>query len=170
MKFYKCSKSLLKWKEMPQISFKWNLPILVDTDLNVILGNSLKDSLSDTIIIVKMDNYKRDVLFQALFDIETKIAEENSIDRLNMLENKIRGFFVEIRRPIYENYKIFSISENRCITPELYVEPPAYDFNKHKKTIDIIDNDYILFEEFREIQSSNEPEIEIDMEILKELL
>lgn len=168
MKFYKCSKSVLKWKEMPQISFKWNLPILVDSDLNVIAGNSLKDCLPDTIIIVKMDNNQREVLFQALFDIETKIAEENSEERMNLLYIRMRDFFIEVRKPAYETYELFTITENRCITPELYNEPPPYDFNKHGKHIDANDS-YILFEEFIE-KNETESDIEIDMEILKELL
>lgn len=170
MKFYKCNKSLLKWKEMIQVQYKWNLPILVDTDLNVIIGNSLKDCLPDSIIIVQMDNYKREVLFQALYDIESKIAEENSEDRLNQLYTNMHGFFKEVRKPVTEYVSLFDIKETGFVTPENYIEPPPYDFNKHGKGKVLFNEGYVLMDEFLEKQDSQESDIEIDMEILKELL
>lgn len=172
MKFYKAPKHRLTWKEMPQLNFNWNLPILVDTDYNVIVGNSLKDCLSDSIIIVIMDNYQREVLFQALYDIETKIAEENDENRLNAIYKSIRDFFREVRKPQVENISLFEeLKETRCITEELYDEPPAYDFNKHGKGKQLFNDGFVLSEEFiEEVVSGKEPEIEVDLEILKDLL
>ena len=170
MKFYKCSKSQLKWKEMPQIQYNWSLPILVDTELNVIVGNSLKDSLYDSIIIVQMDNNQREPLFQALYDIETKIAEENSLERINMIDVELRDFFKEVRKPVLETISLFDIREDRCITPETYIEPPPYDFNKHGKGKQLFNEGNVLMEEFLERIESGAPEIEIDLEILKDLL
>ena len=171
MKFYKIHKDTLKWKEMIQIDYKWNLPILINTEYEVIVGNSLKDSLSDNIIVVIMDNNQREVLFQALFDIEQKIAEENDETRLNQIYMAIRNFFTEVRKPKFENIELFSLKEDRCITEELYIEPPPYDFNKHGKGKVLFNDGNLLLEEFLdEISSGKEPEIEIDMEILKELL
>ena len=170
MKFYKCGKSILKWKEMPQLDYKWNLPILVDAELNVVIGNSLKDSLDDNIIIVKMDNNQREVLFQALYDIETKIAEENSRERLDMIHVELSQFFREIRKPVIETISLFDIKEDRCITPELYIEPPPYDFNKHGKGKIAFNEGNVLMEEFLEKIESGEELIEVDLEILKDLL
>lgn len=172
MKFYRISKSVLKWKEMPQLSYKWNLPILINTEFEVIAGNSLKDSLSDNIIVVVMDNNQREVLFQALFDIETKIAEENDENRLNLLHRSLTDFFKEVRKPKFENISLFEeVKETRCITEELYDEPPAYDFNKHGKGKQLFNDGYVLSEEFIEaVASGKEPEIEVDLEILKDLL
>lgn len=173
MKFYKIDKNRLQWKEMPQISYNWNLPILVDSDYNVIVGNSLKDSLSDNVIIVVMDNYQRETLFQALFDIETKIAEENSEDRINQLYIEFRDFFREVRKPKIETIELFRVSEDRCITEELYIEPPPYDFNKHGKGKSLFNDGNLLLEEFLEYEQGkgkSDEEIEVDLEILKELL
>jgi len=170
MKFYKCDKNILKWKDMPQVTYKWNLPILVNTELEVVAGNSLKDSLPSSIIVVKMDNNQRDVLFQALFDIETRIAEENSEDRLNQLYTKFNEFFKEVRKPVVEYMELFSLQENGCITPDNYIEPPPYDFNKHGKHKELFNEGCVLMEEFLEKIEKGEPDIEIDMEILKELL
>ena len=157
---------------MPQISFNWNLPILINVDYEVVAGNSLKDSLPDNIFVVAMDNNQREVLFQALFDIESKIAEENDEIRLNMLHRSFTDFFREVRKPQVENISLFEdIKETRCITEELYDEPPAYDFNKHGKGKQLFNDGNVLLEEFLEaIESGNEPEIEIDLEIMKELL
>lgn len=171
MKFYRIAKSNLKWKECPQVSYKWNLPILIDTENNVIIGNSLKDSLSDSIIVVVMDNHKRDVLFQALYDIETKIAEENSENRLNQIYTSINNFFREVRKPVVEQVTLFDdVREDRIITPEIYSEPPAYDFDKHGKSKVLYNEGYVLTEEFLEKLEKGEPDIEIDLEIMKELL
>lgn len=171
MKFYKIGKNRLKWKEIPQITYNWNLPILINTDYEVVAGNSLKDSLSDSIIVVIMDNNQREVLFQAIYDIETKIAEENNSDRINQLYIEFRDFFREVRKPKVETIELFEIRENRCITEELYDEPPAYDFNKHGKGKVLFNDGNLLLEEFLEaVEKGNKPEIEVDLEILKELL
>lgn len=170
MKFYKCRKSDLKWKEIPQIKFKWTLPILIDTEFNVVAGNSLKDSLSDSIIVVVMDNNQREILFQALYDIECKIAEENSEERINLIHTKLSEFFKEVRKPIVEQCSLFDLKEDRCITPEIYDEPPPYDFNKHGKGKILFNEGYVLMDEFLEKVEGKEPDIEIDMEIMKDLL
>ena len=170
MDFYRVSKNKLKWKEIQQLDYKWKLPILIDTDLNVILGNSLKDILPDNIIIVQMDNHQREVLFQALYDIEEKIAEENSEDRLNQIQMKLREFFIEIRKPVVEYMNLFDIKETRCVSVDNYIEPPPYNFDKHGKGKILFNEGNVLLEDFLEKIESDEPEIEIDMEILKELL
>lgn len=171
MKFYRIQKSELKWKEMPQISYNWNLPILINTEYEVVAGNSLKDSLSDNIFVVIMDNNQREVLYQAIQDIETKIAEENNSDRINQLYIEFRDFFRDVRKPKFETIELFDIRENRCITEELYIEPPPYDFNKHGKGKVLFNDGNLLLEEFLEaVESGKEPEIEVDLEILKELL
>lgn len=170
MKFYRCNKSILKWKEIKQLQYKWTLPILVNDELEVVIGNSLKDSLPDNIIIVKMDNNQREVLFQALYDIETKIAEENSEERLNLLQVELQQFFNEVRKPVVEYMDLFPMKEERIITPELYIEPPPYDFNKHGKGKVLFNEGCVLMEEFLEKSDKSDPEIEVDLEILKELL
>ena len=173
MKFYRVSKSQLKWKEMTQISYNWNLPILINVDYEVILGNSLKDSLPDSIIVVVMDNNQRDLLYQALEHIESKIAEENSESRINQVYIEFRDFFKEVRKPRVETLSLFEIKENHCITEDTYIDPPPYDFTKHNHIRELFNEGNVLMEEFIEIEEKRgktEPEIEIDLEILKELL
>ena len=171
MDFYRIHKNLLKWTEMPQVSYKWILPILVDNNFNVIAGNCLKDCLGNEIICVIIDNYDRDILFESIRDIETKIAEENSDKRLDAVFTQLYNFFKEVRKPKVESISLFNVKEEGLITEENYIEPPAYDFNKHGKEKPLFNEGFVLSEEFTEkIVNSKEPEIEIDLEILKDLL
>ena len=170
MKFYRCSKDSLKWSEMPQIEYKWNLPILINTEMQVVLGNSLKDSLPSSIIVIQMDNNNREVLIQALHDIETRIAEENSINRIDRLYVEISSYLKEVRKPFTEQIELFTIKETDFITPENYIETPPYDFNKHRHDDSLYNEGNVLLEEFLEKVEGKEPEIEVDLEILKELL
>lgn len=171
MKFYKCSKSLLKWKELPQVSYKWKMPILVNTELEVVLGNSLKDSLSDPVFVIMMDNNQREVLYQAFESIETCIAQENSLERISLLEEEIKNYLIIARKPAPEFEPLVVFKERECVSQENYIEPPPYNFNKHKESSQTLFNGgNLLFEEFREEEIKKEDEIEVDLEILKELL
>ncbi len=170
MKFYKISKKALKWSEIPQVSYKWNLPILVNSELKVVLGNSLKDSLPDNIFIVMIDNNQREVLFNAFYEIENKIAIENSEKRLHAIHAEFTRFFREVRKKKVESFELFPMKEEGFITEENYILPPPYDFTKHKHNNDLYNEGYVLMEEFIEKTKGKEPEIEVDLEILKELL
>lgn len=171
MKFYKVNKSQLKWTEMPQVTYKWNIPILIDNEMNVIAGNSLKECLDNNILVTVCDNYDREVLFTAIREIEIKIAEENSYERIEMIYSELYNFFKETRKPKIETFSLFDVKEDRFITEENYIEPPAYDFDKHGKAKPLFNDGCVLSEEFIEkVINSKEPEFEIDLEILKELL
>lgn len=179
MNFYKVGKSRLTWKEMVQVNYPWKLPILIDTDLNVVLGNSLKDSLPDSIIVVQMDNNQREFLIQELTDIEEKVAEENSNERIVLIEAQLREFFKRVRSQKFKWEPLFQYKETACITPETYIEPPEYNFNKHNNREELMYNaGRYLSEELSELMKPEEngkvkempPEIEIDLEIMKELL
>ena len=121
---------------------------------------------------VVIDSYDRELLFDSLYEIETKIAEENSRERFDAIYGSIHNFFRELRKKKVENICLFEdIKEDRIITPELYTEPPAYDFDKHGKQKPLFNDGFVLSEEFIEkVVNSKEPQIEVDLEILKELL
>lgn len=172
MNFYRVPKVNLKWKDITQLDYTWKMPILIDKDFNVILGNSLKDKLPDNIIVVVCHNNDRELLFQSLFEIETAVAEENDEKRLNKIQVEIRDFFRETKKEKVEYMDLFNIREDREVSVENYVEPPNYDFNKHGKGRELFNENNLLFEEFMEVDKTKEKEcdIEIDMEIMKELL
>lgn len=174
MKFYKIKKDVLVWKEMQQLQYKWDLPILVDTDKNVILGNSLKDCLPDWVIVVQTDNYNREGLFEALCLLETCIANENSEKRLHTIYSEMHKYMGLLKRKRFENETLFTFKETECISPENYIEPPPYDFNKHKHLDEYSYMTDPLFEymieELEKKKESKELDIQVDLEILKELL
>lgn len=170
MKFYRCSKSFLRWKEMNQISLKWELPILIDPEHNVVLGNSFKDSLPDTIIVTVIDNNRRDSLFEAFYKIEEAVVKEGSEERIMLIRDRVREYLRVARRKECETMSLFDFRERRCITPELYIEPPPYEFNKHKAKEGPFNDGCYLSEDFIEELPEEESEIKVDLEILKELL
>ena len=80
-------------------------------------------------------------------------------------------FFKEVRKPKVENISLFEdVKEDRLITVENYNEPPLYDFDKHGKKKPLFNEGFVLSEEFIEKVIHDEEEIEVDLEILKELL
>lgn len=173
MKFYRCSKSLLNWREMPQVPFKWKMPILIDSEKNVVCGNSLKESLPDSIIVVMMDNNQREALFEGLFNLELSVANECSLERYDSAQSEVKEYLLLCRKPKYESVELFPFKETLCITPENYVEPPPYNFNKHhSQENELYNGGFYLSEEFieEEILERRESDIEVDLEILKELL
>jgi len=169
MKIFKISKNGLIWTEMPQLDYKWSMPILVDHKRNVLLGNSLRDRLNNEVIIIVIEKNER--LAEDLLFIENKLAEENNLKRIGRLEAEIRDYLREVRKPIVENVDLFEFRDTNCITEENFILPPPYDFTKHRKK-DINDLQIRLFEFEDEIKQGKpaEDDIEIDLEILKELL
>jgi len=154
MKFYKINKEALKFTDMPQVDYKWDLPILIDNDYNVIAGNCLKDKLIGQVLVIIINNEDREVLFDSIKFIEQKIAEENSVDRLNAIYTDFHTFFREVRKPVYEQGNLFEFKDTGFITEENYIEPPAYNFEKHNNSK----------------KNDETEEFEIDVEMLKELL
>ena len=154
MKFYKIDKEALKFTDMPQVDYKWDLPILIDNDYNVIAGNCLRDKLIGQVLVIIINNEDREVLFDSIKFIEQKIAEENSVDRLNAIYTDFHTFFREVRKPVYEQGNLFEFKDTGLVTEENYIEPPAYNFEKHNTSK----------------KNGETEEFEIDVEMLKELL
>lgn len=175
MKFYKVYKKVLKWKEIGQINYKWNLPILIDNKYNVLVGNSLKDILPDEVIVV-ITNYNP-TLEETLYYVENKVVEENSEDRFNVINYEIREYFKELRKPPIETISLFDeIKETRTINSEIYRMPPEDDYKGHGRNYDVEEDiQMYLWEEATEKQKEKTKknkfdEIQIDTEIMKELL
>ena len=155
MKFYRINKSLLKFVDVPQIDFKWKLPILVDSQYNVILGNCIKDKLDNNVIIVIKD--LDEIVVNNLKYIELRIAEEASDYRLGCIDACLREFFNELREPEVEQVSLFNYKDITLITEDNYNPPNEEITYSHGRS----NNDNI--EEIIE-------EYEIDEEMLKELM
>lgn len=168
MKIYKFRKSDLIWKEMPQISYKWILPILVNHKREVIAGNSLKDSLPEELLIAVIE--KNQILEDNLFYIESKVVEENNPKRIGTFDFELREYFKELRKPETEQLSLMNdVKEYGLISEENYlVRRDTFKSHGPKKEED--DYQLLLFEEPSEEIKKVIDEIEVDLEILKELL
>lgn len=177
MKIFRCNKNALKWKEIPQLNYKyeWNLPILVNDELSVVVGNSLKDLLPDEIFIIQIP--KNDLLEENLFYMESKVVEENSERRIGIIHRELRDYFRELRKSKIEYEALFEDIKNKeLITEENYiVRHDQFKSHGYKK----IEEDYQLYlpgfeEEIKkEMSTSRIAELfdfEIKYELLEELL
>lgn len=134
MKIFKVSKSLLKFVEdsdIPDINFNFKIPILVDSEYNVILGNSLRNRQSETFFVIVLNNVNK-FMIDTLHDLEKALAEENNEARFNQIEMEVEDFIKKDRVNI-ETFSLFDFKEEACITKETYRKPPDYDFKKHSK-------------------------------------
>lgn len=168
MKIYKVKKSRLTWRDIPQIDYKWILPIICDKDFNVLAGNCLKESLSDDIFVIVIDT--NPILTEDLYYIEDRIAEEGSEIRVGKIDSELRDYFKELRKPPMEQLTLFDeIREYGLITPENYIKRRD-QFRSHGR-IKESDLQLKLIEFEDEINNNKKDDnIIIDLEILKELL
>lgn len=173
MKIYKVKKNMLKWKEINQISFKWNLPILIDNEFNVLAGNCLNNYLSNDILVVIVN--KNEVLEKNLYYIEQKVIEENSEKRFHTIYSEVLGYFNELRKPEVEQVTLFDeIKEKGIISEDNYIlRKDSFKSHGPKKNEDY--QIYLWEEESKEVSKQprikkNYETIEIDMEIMKEIL
>lgn len=171
MKIFKIKKSQLTWKPMEQFNYKWILPILVNHKREVIAGNSLYDSLNDEIMICVIE--KNQMLEDTLYYVESKVVEEGKIERVGKIDCELRGYFKELRKPETEQLSLFEEpKEYRCISEENYKRPNAEITYSHGRKVDSEEYQLYLFEEYieKKINKNEFDEIEVDLEILKELL
>lgn len=170
MKIFKCKKSALFWKSINQLSYKWELPILINTENEVILGNSLFSLLPEYIFVIVIE--KNQLLEDDLLYIEQKIVEENSDKRIGIIDFEIRNYLKYLKRPRHQNECLFSdIKETGIISSENYIVRKD-NFKSHgpKKEEDINNNLFPLFDIDEKEVKTKQVEIEVDLEILKELL
>lgn len=156
------------------MKYNWNLPILVNDKLEVVVGNCLKDSLNDEVLIIMID--KNDLLEENLFYMESKIVEENSEKRINVIYCEIREYLREYRKPKVENISLFEEPKNtNLITEENYIiRKDQFKSHGYKKNEEDYQLRLIEFEDevIKSVSNSRAEffDFEVDYEILKELL
>lgn len=131
------------------INFKSKLPLLIDSDNNVIAGNCLRNNFKEDevidCIVLKNSN---DFIADMLYEIENEVVAENKIERFYAIENELRDFIKNENSEI-EILSLFNFKETRCITKERFIKPPPYNFKKHKKKEEV--NDEITLFNFEEV-------------------
>lgn len=125
-------KSELIFYDTPIITFKSNLPLLIDKNNNVICGNSLRNNYKNDesikCIIVKSDTFIADTLYY----VECVVADENSIERLNDIEHTLKSY-LRNETSKTELLTLFDYKVKECITESNFKKPPPYNFEKHKR-------------------------------------
>jgi len=116
---------------IPAVSHFIKVPLLIDTQYNVILGNSLRVHFKplDEIecIIIQSDEFIK----SALAEVETSVALEDSFERIKTIETELKIFFSTFNQN-YEMLTLFSPErEKHLITNANFDRPPLYNFIKH---------------------------------------
>lgn len=90
-------------------------------------------------IVIKSDDYIAD----ALYFLEDSVAAEKSVERYQQIEFALRRYIAN-EKDKSENLSFFDLKVLDTITPENYITPPPYNFEKGRKKI-VEDNDPTLF-------------------------
>lgn len=134
----------LIWYDTDTISYKPKVPILIDKDNNVLLGNSFRDSFEKEeeikCIIINGCEYNA----EALYALENSVVAEKSIERCQRIEYGIREY-LRGENDTSENLSFFDLKVTDRITPENYIQPPPYNFHKGRKNTEG-DNHPTLFD------------------------
>jgi hypothetical protein len=151
MKFSIEIKEIVYWKltfnyDCPQIDYKPNLPLLVDTNGLVLIGSSFRKHFDPldmvSCILTEPDGY----LTKSIWEIEKEIVLEQNINRIYEIESEFKNYLDEFKNP-YESFTLFdNIPDDRLITKENYIDPGDYDYIKHnivdRKDVDEEDLEY----------------------------
>ena len=110
-----------------------DLPILIDTKKNVLLGNSIRFFSRNEIWCIMIDVSKFDCL-DYFVEIEKTMINEFKENKYHELKKEIFNFRKTFNEKEYEFTELLSKQrEDRLITDGNYIEPPAYNFDKHSK-------------------------------------
>ena len=124
---------LLDFREVPQLPVKIDVPLLVDEQYNVLIGNSLKNYLVGDIKCVIINNEVANHLRKWLSDLEDYLIEEKDIKRYHNIENDIQDFLKEVTSTKSDE-NLFSLNrEVRTIEETDFDKPGKFRFKKSRK-------------------------------------
>ena len=124
---------LLNFREMPQLSVNLDVPLLVNEQNDVLIGNSLKKYLTGDIKCVIINNEIANHLNKWLNDLENYLIEEKNIKRYHDIENDIRDFLKEVNY-IKSDENLFLLNrEVRTIEEVDFDKPGKFRFKKSRK-------------------------------------
>lgn len=168
MKIYRVDKVYLKWVDMPQTQIPMRVPLLIDTDYNVLLGNCLKDRCGDKVLVIFVKKW--DYLNELLPTFEKEIFDAEDPDKwLYRIDEQVCAYLRD-EFTVNEQLSLFEYKNCELLSEENYKRGGAYDFKKAKRKNEIDDQlKLIQFEDDEELDRKH-PEIQVDLEILKELL
>jgi hypothetical protein len=139
IRIFRINKELLTFDDdFPVVDYRgWDLPILIDDDFNVLLGNLFRNNLPSKVLVIKADKYKEQIKDFAL-NLENALADENSFGRFEGIKKELKEYLSKSKH-IEMNIDNFSLVDfNSCrddemISPDNYIQPSEYSFEKKKK-------------------------------------
>ena len=128
MEIIQVKKEDLKFNDLPHIKFKTTLPLLINQNNEVLLGNSIKNNYLNLVDCIKIqaNNYLR----YCLYNLEKTLIEENDLTRLYSFEKEIREY-INCELLEVNSESLFDYKETGFIDETRYNKPPAYNFEKH---------------------------------------
>lgn len=115
-----------------QTDFNWDLPLLIDDQNNVLLGNSNYSKYDDLLQDVKCLIMKNDSYLQtALSKIEFEIITEDNQQRFYDIQKELKDYLSQFNNQ-FESFSLFDLPPvEELITEENYEDPGDYDYIKH---------------------------------------
>lgn len=145
MKIVVRKKKELQFYDTKTIDYRTKLPFIIDEENNVLIGNSMRDSYEKDedieCIVIKGNDYLAD----ALYFLEDSVAAEKSVDRYRQIDSDLRRYLAD-EKDTSENLSFFNLQVLETITPETYITPPPYNFEKGRKKVNDEDTDPTLFD------------------------
>ena len=92
-------------------------------------------------IVIKGNDYLAD----ALYFLEDSVAAEKSVDRYRQIDSDLRRYLAD-EKDTSENLSFFNLQVLETITPETYITPPPYNFEKGRKKVNDEDTSPTLFD------------------------
>lgn len=138
-------------EEIPRLNIDIDVPLLIDKDFNVLIGNCLrKESLFSEVNVIQIEN---DVfLKKVLKGVELALIAENDLKRFHTIEKEIKEY-LSSQSQNYDQNDLFNVGkETKTIEETSFFKPPDYNFSKGKRKKE---SDEDLLSRIRELLGSD---------------
>lgn len=128
MEIIQVKKEELKFNDLPDIDFKTTLPLLINQNNEVLLGNSIKKCYNNFVDCIRISS--NNFLKKCLYNLENSLIKENNIVRLYSIEKELKEYInKELLK--FDEFTLFDYKETGFINESNYKQLPEYDFIKH---------------------------------------
>lgn len=117
------------------VDFKPTIPLLIDAENNVLVGNSVRNNFlsNEDISCIVMDASEYDA--ESLYLLENCVARENNPERYMDINYNLKQYIAN-ESDKSENLSFFDLKVTDRITPENYIKPPPFAYVKGRKEVE----------------------------------